>query len=92
MPIIKGLEWTFDTVADKYEKLRPGYTDDLYKMIFEYIAIDNSSHVVEVGIGGGQATLPVLKTGCTLTAVEYGENFSKLCKKKSLRNIKIFQL
>ncbi|MFG6326769.1 MAG: class I SAM-dependent methyltransferase [Lachnospiraceae bacterium] len=82
MPIIKGLEWTFDTVADKYEKLRPGYTDDLYKMIFEYIAIDNLSHVVEVGIGGGQATLPVLKTGCTLTAVEYGENFSKLCKKK----------
>lgn len=82
MPIINGLEWTFDTVAATYEKLRPGYTDDLYKMLFEYIVIDNSSHVVEVGIGGGQATVPILKTGCTLTAVEYGEKFSKLCKKK----------
>lgn len=82
MPVMKGLEWTFDTVASRYEKLRPGYTDDLYRMLFDYIAIDRSLNVVEVGIGGGQATLPILKTGCTLTAVEYGENFSNLCKEK----------
>lgn len=82
MSLMKGLEWTFDTVAAIYEKLRPGYTDDLYRTLFNYINIDSSSNVVEVGIGGGQATLPVLKTGCTLTAVEYGENFSKLCEKK----------
>ncbi len=82
MPVIKGLEWAFDTVASTYEKFRPGYPDDLYKMLFEYIAIDESSYVVEVGIGGGQAALPILKTGCSLTAVEYGENFSRLCEKK----------
>ena len=75
MPIIKGLEWTFDTVASKYEKLRPGYPDELYKKIFDYITIDSLSNVVEVGIGGGQATLPILKTGCTLTGIERGENF-----------------
>ena len=82
MSVKKGLEWTFDTVAGKYEKLRPGYTPELYQAIFDYISIDDSSHVVEVGIGGGQATLPILQTGCTLTAVEYGENFSKLCEEK----------
>ena len=82
MPVIKGLEWTFDTVATKYERFRPGYTDDLYRTLFHYINIDSSSNVVEVGIGGGQATLPILKKGCTLTAVECGENFSKLCEKK----------
>ncbi len=82
MPVIKDLKWTFDTVASTYEKFRPGYPDDLYKMLFEYIVLDGSSQVVEVGIGGGQATLPILKTGCSLTAVEYGENFSKLCAKK----------
>lgn len=37
---------------------------------------------MEVGIGGGQATLPILKTGCKVTAVEYGENFSQLCRRK----------
>ena len=82
MPIIKGLEWTFDTVASKYEKLRPGYPDELYKKIFDYITIDSLSNVVEVGIGGGQATLPILKTGCTLTGIERGENFAKLCEEK----------
>ena len=25
-----NLNWTFDTVADTYEKLRPGYPDELY--------------------------------------------------------------
>lgn len=82
MSVIKGLEWTFDTVAVRYEKLRPGYPEELYKMIFDYITIDDLSRVVEVGIGGGQATLPVLQTGCTLTAIECGKNFSKLREEK----------
>ena len=80
--IVKGLEWTFDTVASTYEKLRPGYPDELYKMIFDYITLDQSCYAVEVGIGGGQATLPFLKTKCNLTAVEYGEQLSELCKEK----------
>lgn len=80
MPIIKGLEWTFDTVAEQYEKLRPIYVPELYEDIFRYRNIDQTSHTLEVGIGGGQGTLPILKTGCNVTAVEYGKNFSKLCR------------
>ena len=82
MAIIKGLEWTFDTVAKQYEKLRPGYVEEMYEDIFKYREVDTTSHAVEVGIGGGQATLPVLKTGCKVTAVEYGKNFSELCRDK----------
>lgn len=29
MSALKGLEWTFDTVASTYEKLRPGYVEEL---------------------------------------------------------------
>ena len=82
MSITNSLEWTFDTVASVYKKMRPGYVDELYNAIFEYIPIGEHSSAVEVGIGGGQATPPILQTGCTLTAVEYGENFSELCRKK----------
>ena len=82
MPIIKGLEWTFDTVASTYEKLRPGYVTELYQTIFNYISIDKNSNVLEIGSGGGQATAPMLITGCQLTAVEYGEHFSELLKEK----------
>ena len=73
---------TFDTAVSLYDRMRPGYVDELYKTIFDYINIGENSRVVEVGSGSGQATLPVLKTGCSLTAVEYGENFSLLLKEK----------
>lgn len=82
MAAIKGLEWTFDTVASTYEKFRPGYVEELYQTVFDYIPIVESSKVIEVGIGGGQATLPILQTGCELTAVEYGAHFSQLCREK----------
>lgn len=82
MPSLNGLGWTFDTVASSYEKMRPGYVDELYQMIFAYIPIGENSRVAEVGSGAGQATAPMLKTGCHLTAVEYGEQFSSLLKEK----------
>ena len=82
MAITKGLEWTFDTVASKYEKMRPGYVPELYERLFTYAPIGPESNVVEVGSGAGQATAPVLQTGCKLTAVEYGEKFSELLREK----------
>ena len=82
MPVIKGLEWTFDTVSSLYEKMRPGYVPELYRRIFEYVPVDENSRVVEIGSGGGQATETVLKTGCRLTAVECGEKFSGRLREK----------
>lgn len=82
MPVIPGLGWTFDTVAATYEKLRPGYVEALYQDIFAYCPLDAASHAVEVGIGGGQATGPILATGCAVTAVEPGANFCALCREK----------
>lgn len=82
MPVMKNLGWTFDTAAASYSKMRPGYVEELYRALFDYIPLDDSSHVVEVGIGAGQATLPVLETGCRLTAVECGAQLSELCREK----------
>jgi SAM-dependent methyltransferase len=76
------LEWTFDTVSSTYEKFRPGYVRELYEMLFDYLPVGENSRAVEVGIGAGQATLPILQTGCAVTAVEYGANFSQLCREK----------
>lgn len=82
MSIMKGLEWTFNTQAEKYEKMRPGYLPELYDDIFKLVDLNANSNVIEIGIGGGQATLPVLKKGCKVTAVEYGENLAKVCCEK----------
>ena len=40
-----GLEGTFDTASDAYEKMRPGYVDELYRTIFDYIPINEKSNV-----------------------------------------------
>ena len=82
MAVINGLEWTFDTVASQYDKMRPGYVPELYERLFSYAPIGPESNVVEVGSGAGQATAPVLRTGCRLTSVEYGERFAALLREK----------
>ena len=82
MPAYEGLAWTFDTVASAYEKMRPGYPEELYRAVFDYIPLDRHSRVVEVGSGGGQATEPMLKIGCELTAVECGAHFSARLREK----------
>ena len=82
MPSMTGLEGTFDTVSSTYEKMRPGYPESLYQKMFDYISLSPLSHVAEIGIGGGQATLPFLKTGCKLTAIEYGAKLAALCQEK----------
>ncbi len=79
---IKGLEWTFNTKAEKYERMRPGYVPELYDDIFRSVKINEWSNVLEIGIGGRQATLPILQTGCTFIAVESGENLAKVCREK----------
>ena len=82
MPAYDGLAWTFDTVASAYEKMRPGYPEALYRAVFDYAPVGAGSCVLEIGGGGGQATEPVLKVGCELTAVEYGAQFSALLRQK----------
>lgn len=75
------LNRTFDTASILYDKMRPGYPAELYQEIFGYVRIDENSHVVEIGSGSGQATGPLLDTGCKLIAVEYGEHLSELLRK-----------
>lgn len=82
MPIIKGLEWTFNTVYEQYEKWRPTYVEALYDDIHRYKSLNASSKLVEVGIGTGQATTPFLRKGYQITAVEYGAELAKYVSEK----------
>ena len=78
----QGKGWTFNTVSRTYNKMRPGYPDELYQVLFAYAPLNASCAAVEIGIGAGQAALPVLKTGCALTAVEYGDQLAQVCREK----------
>ena len=76
------LKETFNTVVDEYDRWRPTYVDELYQQIFAARPMDETCRALEVGIGTGQATLPVLKTGCEVVAVELGEQMAAYSRKK----------
>lgn len=82
MSIVKGLETTFNTVSSEYDKWRPTYVPELYEDIFSVKEINQSSNVLEIGIGTGQATLPILEKGCSFTAVELGEKLAEYTQNK----------
>ena len=75
-------ESSFNTVASDYDKYRPTYVDELYRIIFGYMPLNETSTALEIGIGTCQASAPILSTGCSLTAVEYGDELSAICREK----------
>lgn len=72
----------FDEVVELYDKMRPTYVPELYQDIFNYKQIGRDSKVLEIGIGTGQATKPILETGCELTAIESGSNLATYVNEK----------
>ena len=68
----------FDTIPDQFDRYRPRYSRELFDHLINYAGIGPDSEVLEIGPGTGQATDPVLKTGCSYCAIELGEN---LCAK-----------
>lgn len=79
---MSDFERTFDNTAVGYDKSRPFYPEELYQDIFEYRKIDTHSKVLEIGLGTGKATGPILETGCHLVGIEPGENLANLARDK----------
>lgn len=74
--------FTFNEDAMNYDNWRPNYCEELFHDIMEYSKLAGHKKALEIGIGTGQATLPFLKTGCDLTAIELGENLAEFSKNK----------
>jgi SAM-dependent methyltransferase len=72
----------FDTIPEEFDKWRPRYCDELFADIIEFSQLDSSKTALEIGPGTGQATEPILKTGCSYSAVELGENFAEFMNNK----------
>ncbi len=82
---------TFDEDPANYDRWRPDYVPELFQKIIAYARLDETKKALEVGIGTGQATLPILRTGCRVTAVEIGGKLAAYSKHKfrDERNLKI---
>ncbi|MBO4461035.1 MAG: methyltransferase domain-containing protein [Clostridiales bacterium] len=72
----------FDTIPDKFDKYRVRYSQELFDSLIKYAGIGPAKTVLELGPGTGQATDPILNTGCDYNAIELGENLYQKMKEK----------
>ena len=75
-------ERTFDNAAADYDRARSGYRKELYDDIFRYKEIDSQSSVLEIGIGTGKATGPVLEKQCRIVGIEPGKQLADFTREK----------
>ena len=82
MVIIMDFRKVFDSIPEQFDEWRPRYCDELFAELIEYANLGPGKTVLEVGPGTGQATEPILKTGCSYLAIDIGENFTEFMKNK----------
>ena len=72
----------FDLIPDQFDKFRPRYSEELFAYLNAEAGIGPGKRVLELGPGTGQATEPVLRTGCEYHAIELGEHLYRKMKEK----------
>lgn len=72
----------FDTIPEQFDRYRPRYSAELFADLIEYAEIGPGKEVLEIGPGTGQATDPILNTGCAYNSIELGENLYEMMRHK----------
>lgn len=72
----------FDTIPERFDKFRPRYSADLFEYLIKTAEIGPDKKVLEIGPGTGQATDPILNTGCDYNAIELGEHLYAKMREK----------
>jgi SAM-dependent methyltransferase len=81
----------FNEVPELYDRVRPGYPDELFADLVAVTGTDQRSAVLEVGCGTGQATLPLAALGFPVTALEPGPGMAALARQRlaAWRNVAV---
>lgn len=72
-----GLAGTFDSVAEAYERSRPGYPGELFDALW------TPGRVLEIGAGTGQATRDLLARGWDVLALEPGPELARVGRRET---------
>ena len=76
------LRETFDTAAERYDRIRPLYQPEVFDDLALLAALEPESRVLEIGCGSGQATVPMAERGYRVVAVELGARFAEIARRK----------
>lgn len=72
----------FDSIPEEFDQLRPRYCDALFADVIAHANLDAEKSALEIGPGTGQATEPILQTGCSYLAIELGEHLATFMHKE----------
>src|SRR5262245_56872334 len=87
-PHTKRTEWlraTFNEVAERYDRARPGYRPEIFDDLAELAGLEPGSRVLEIGCGTGQATVPLAERGYSIVAVEIGPELAAIARRNLAR-------
>jgi SAM-dependent methyltransferase len=73
----------FNEVPQLYDRVRPGYPDELFADLATITGVNQRSSVLEVGCGTGQATRPLAALAGSVTAVEPGAAMATLARQRT---------
>jgi SAM-dependent methyltransferase len=85
----RDLGRVFNEVPDLYDRVRPGYPDELFADLVTITGMDERSSVLEVGCGTGQATRSLAELGCSVTAIEPGVDLAALTRQRLAASRKV---
>lgn len=76
------LRMIFDTIPEAFDRWRPRYCPEAFADIIASAHLSPEASALEIGPGTGQATEPILKTGCRYLGVELGAHLAALMREK----------
>ncbi len=75
------LRQTFDQAAESYDRIRPAYPESLFDDLVALASLEPGDHLLEVGCGTGQATLPLARRGFRVTCIEPGPGLAAIARR-----------
>jgi SAM-dependent methyltransferase len=76
------LRTTFEEAPELYDRVRPGYPEELFDALARLAGLREGSRVLELGCGTGQATVALARRGYEVVAVELGAGLAEVAKRK----------
>jgi SAM-dependent methyltransferase len=86
--------FTFDEIAELYDRHRPQYPDALFEDLVALSGISREARILEIGCGTGQVTVPLARRGFSVLCLEPGPAMAQLAQQKLTRfpGVEVLQL
>ncbi len=72
----------FNSAAQDYDAIRPGYPDALIEDVVTLSGIPEHGQALEIGCGTGQATLPLARRGYRILCLDIGRDLLTIAQEK----------